>query len=204
MTRSNRLSTLAEAARRAHTESLHHSECAADRAIAAGGALTEAKALCVHGAWGAWVADTGIPERTAQRYMTLHRTGLNSATVADLGGIGAAATWSGQLRLPKNGNALLAAVSDWGAEPYQSMGMIWRGRGGHHVGLMDLDARWPQAWVTRRPLTQERAVWVTLWHLFTHQHHHLSELHFEALSGDGWRDMVEAFEAVCSDAGAAQ
>lgn len=204
MTQSNRLPTLAHEAWQAHAETLHHAQKAADRALVAGAALNEAKALCAHGTWGDWLAETGIPERSAQRYMVLHRTALNSAMVADLGGIGAAATWSGRLRLPKPGTALIAAVGDWGAEPYQPLGMVWRGRGGHRVGLMDLDARWPQAWATRRPLTQERAVWVTLWHLFAHQQHHLSDLQFETLSGDEWRGMAEEFEAVRSDEGGVQ
>ncbi len=85
MTKSNRLPTLADEARQAHSEILHHVESAAKRALAAGAALAEAKALCAHGKWGDWLAETGIPERSAQRYMRLHRAGLKSATVADLG-----------------------------------------------------------------------------------------------------------------------
>jgi len=85
MNQSNRLPTLADDARRAHGESLHHAGRAADRALAAGAALAEAKALCAHGTWGAWLAETGIPERSALRYMKLHRAGCNSAIVADMG-----------------------------------------------------------------------------------------------------------------------
>lgn len=87
MQQSNRLPTLAAEARQAHAESLHHSQKAADRALVAGSALVEAKALCAHGTWGDWLAQTGIPERSAQRYMKLHRAGITSAMVADLGGI---------------------------------------------------------------------------------------------------------------------
>lgn len=85
MTQSNRLPTLAHEARTAHAEALTHAMKAADRAIAAGAALVEAKALCTHGTWGDWLDETGIPERTAQRYMKLHRAGCNSAIVADFG-----------------------------------------------------------------------------------------------------------------------
>lgn len=85
MTQSNRLPTLADEARQAHAETLHHTKRAADRALAAGAALNEAKALCAHGTWGDWLAQTGIPERSAQRYMKLHRAGCNSAMVADMG-----------------------------------------------------------------------------------------------------------------------
>ena len=43
-------------------------------AINAGNLLLEAKALCVHGAWGNWLRDnTGISERTAQLYMRVAR-----------------------------------------------------------------------------------------------------------------------------------
>ena len=85
MTKSNRLPTLADEARKAHSETMHHAHSAAERSIAAGAALNEAKALCAHGTWGDWLAETGIPERSAQRYMKLHRAGCNSAMVADMG-----------------------------------------------------------------------------------------------------------------------
>lgn len=82
---SNRLPVLQNEARNAHTDSQRHTEAAAVRALAAGAALVEAKKLCQHGTWGEWLAGTGIPERSAQRYMRLHRSGLKTATVADLG-----------------------------------------------------------------------------------------------------------------------
>lgn len=85
MKQSNRLPALADQARAAYAEALHHTQRAAERALAAGAALNEAKALCGHGAWGAWLAETGIPERSAHRYMKLHRAGCKSAMVADMG-----------------------------------------------------------------------------------------------------------------------
>jgi Protein of unknown function (DUF3102) len=42
-------------------------------AIAAGQALTEAKALLIHGQWLPWLAGVGITPRTAQRYMRVAR-----------------------------------------------------------------------------------------------------------------------------------
>ncbi|WP_296762635.1 DUF3102 domain-containing protein [Sediminimonas sp.] len=86
----NRLPMLADEARQAHVDSARHTTQAAERALAAGAALAEAKALCKHGQWGEWLAETGIPERSAQRYMKMHRSGLKTATVADLGGIAGA------------------------------------------------------------------------------------------------------------------
>ncbi len=81
---SDRLPILMNQARAAHEESQTANMTAAERALAAGAALVEAKALCQHGQWAAILAESGIPERTAQRYMMLHRAGFNSATVADL------------------------------------------------------------------------------------------------------------------------
>ena len=88
---SNRLPHLqAEAARLAR--SVRHHDLAAIRpAIEAGRALIEAKGLCRHGQWGAWLKGVGIAERTGQRWMALARAELEPATVADLGGIRAAA-----------------------------------------------------------------------------------------------------------------
>lgn len=82
---SNRLPILQAEARAAHDDAMRHSMAAAERALAAGAALAEAKSLCAHGQWLPWLAEAGIPERSAQRYMKLHNAGLKSATVADLG-----------------------------------------------------------------------------------------------------------------------
>lgn len=82
---SNRLPVLLAAAREAHDEAARYTVTAAERGLAAGAALVEAKALVGHGGWTARLRDTGIPERTAQRYMALHKAGCNSATVALFG-----------------------------------------------------------------------------------------------------------------------
>ena len=52
--------------------------------VAAAG-LVEARDLVPHGAWGAHLAKTGVPERTAQRMMRISRAGVKCATVALLG-----------------------------------------------------------------------------------------------------------------------
>lgn len=110
MTGSNRLPALAAEARQAHAETMHHAQKAADRALAAGAALDEAKALCAHGAWGDWLAETGIPGRTAQRYMKLHRAGCNSAIVADMGTANAEAIAALGLKLlPQDGAGIEAS-----------------------------------------------------------------------------------------------
>lgn len=87
---SNRLPILAAEIRQAHLDTLAAEKTAAERAIAAGEALSEAKALAKHGEWLPFLKAAGVPERTAQRYMRLAASRLKSDTVTVLGGIGAA------------------------------------------------------------------------------------------------------------------
>lgn len=82
---SNRLPLLLDNARAAHLAVERARRTAAHRALEAGAALCEAKDLVRHGEWADRLAETGIPERTAQRYMAIHRGGCESAIVADLG-----------------------------------------------------------------------------------------------------------------------
>ena len=73
----------------------------------------EAKELCPHGTWGEWLAGTRVSERTAQRYIKLHRGGCEPATVADLGMNRAEAFASAGLRLwPAEGRSKTAAFRD--------------------------------------------------------------------------------------------
>lgn len=97
--KSNRLPVLLAAARDAHDEAARFNMTAADRGLAAGAALSEAKALLPRGTWGAWLRETGIPDRTAQRYMALHKAGCVPAIVADLG-------WSEAERLASLGRKI--------------------------------------------------------------------------------------------------
>lgn len=84
---SNRLPVLAAEIRRAHADVQDAARTAAERAIEAGERLIEAKELVPHGGWLPFLADTGIPERTAQRYMRIAAARLKYDTVSDLGGI---------------------------------------------------------------------------------------------------------------------
>jgi hypothetical protein len=90
---SNRLPTLAAEIRRAHADVYEAATVAAQRAIDAGHALIEAKGLVQHGEWLPWLREhCALAERSAQLYMKIARSGLESATVADLGLKGAAET----------------------------------------------------------------------------------------------------------------
>ena len=82
---SNRLPVLAAQVTKAHKNVGIFAGMAAVEALAAGAALVEAKEICGHGNWAPWLQSTGISERSAQRYMLMHRAGLKPAIVADLG-----------------------------------------------------------------------------------------------------------------------
>ena len=88
---SNRLTILAADIQAAHREVQASAEKMAERAIAAGHMLIEAKGTLPHGKWRSWLDQhVGMSERSAQRYMQLARSGMKSATVAVLGIAGAA------------------------------------------------------------------------------------------------------------------
>jgi hypothetical protein len=88
---SNRLTVLAAEIRKAHADVQDAAKTAAQRAIEAGHALIEAKELVQHGGWLPWLREhCALAERTAQLYMKIARSGLESATIADLGLQGAA------------------------------------------------------------------------------------------------------------------
>ncbi len=87
----NRLAILAATIRDADLLFRRATLEAAQAAIDAGRALIEAKSLLKHGQWLPWLqANAPMSERSANRYMQLARSGMESATVADLG-IGGAA-----------------------------------------------------------------------------------------------------------------
>ncbi len=165
----NRLPELRDLVQGVHADALRHATIAAERAVTAGGLLAEAKALCAHGAWGPFLAETGIPERSAQRYLALHRLAFTPAIVADLGGVAAAAAWGSDARLPRVGAALAGRVGGWASPDATPLALVWAEGDGHHVGVLDLGEASPHAVTTRRPLLEERGVWATLWHMLDHR-----------------------------------
>src|ERR1700710_1414021 len=98
MIESNRLPVLAAEIKRAHAGVLDAAKTAAERAIEAGRALTEAKALLRHGEWLPWLKEhCELLQPTAHFYIKITRLGLESATVADIG-LRAAATAIGIIK----------------------------------------------------------------------------------------------------------
>jgi hypothetical protein len=89
----NRLAELAVEIKDAAARWRKSAQDAAEAAIAAGHSLIEAKALVGHGQWLPWLhANCDMSGRSASRYMQIARSGLKSATVADLGISGVAQT----------------------------------------------------------------------------------------------------------------
>lgn len=178
---SNRLPMLAAEARQSHADCLHHARRSTESALAAGALLVEAKALCAHGAWAGWLEETGIPERSAQRYMRLHRLALTSDMVTDLGGIAAALRWAEPVRLPPAGKMLAAHLGGFGLGAFHPLAGVWPEGEGFHVGMLDLSPAHPHGIATRRPILGERGVWATLWHQIDRR---LAEASFHLLAPD--------------------
>ncbi|RZS82062.1 DUF3102 family protein [Phyllobacterium myrsinacearum] len=68
---SNRLPILVTEIRQSHERALVALRSAAEAARQSGDALIEAKALVGHGEWLPFLKETGVSERTAQRYMKI-------------------------------------------------------------------------------------------------------------------------------------
>lgn len=165
---SNRLPALAGEVAGLHREIEAHALSAAEKALKAGAALIEAKALVRHGEWAAWLAGTGVPERTGQGYMRLARYGLKSATVADLGGIKAALEWLRGARLPEAGEVLIASGDNLDPDGDGPSGFVWKETGGFRVAVLDIRGAQPVITNTRKPIVAdtaagESAVWSSLW-----------------------------------------
>jgi Protein of unknown function (DUF3102) len=95
----NWLAGIAADIRALHAGIRRSAEQAARDSIEAGKLLIEAKAGLAHGEWENWLRQNcDLSARTARRYMTIGRSGLEPAIVADLG-LTAAATAMTQERL---------------------------------------------------------------------------------------------------------
>ncbi len=126
-TGSNRLPELASQICKAHADVQEAEKTVAIRALDAGAALVEAKALCRHGEWAAWLQAAGVPERSARRYMQLSRAGFISATVADLGLVEAERlAASGLNLLPRDGEAICFRAYDEDGLTSSKLSFWWR------------------------------------------------------------------------------
>lgn len=120
---SNRLPTLAADLSRLHGEIGHHHRAAAEKMLAAGQLLTEAKALAEHGAWLPFLADAGIPAQKAQRYMRLWQAGLKYVTVTHLDGLRGSLAFLSAWKMPGPAEALHVEIGEGEA---CNFAFIWR------------------------------------------------------------------------------
>ena len=74
------LAELAERARQSYSDSVK-------AWVATAYVLAEAREIATHGQWTPFLAEAGIPPRTARRMLQLARAGIKTVTVTDLGGI---------------------------------------------------------------------------------------------------------------------
>lgn len=148
-----------------------------DKALEAGRLLVDAKDAAAHGTWLPFLQRAGVPERKAQRLMTLARSGLKSDTVSEMGGITAALKILSRRKLPKAGACL--EITARSGDLITAIGALWpsvahpgfyfcavmqhpadnEGEGSSHV-----------VW-TRRPISGERftldgAVYEPVWKFF--------------------------------------
>ena len=138
MTRlTNSLTVLADRVRSTLDESDAAEKTAIDKVLQAGGLLCEAKEACAHGEWLPFLERGGVPERKAQRYMKLARSGLKSDTVSDLGGIKAALRWAEGLKLPEKGECLAVSLDDFSEGNKNPLAIAWTESGGFKIALFN-------------------------------------------------------------------
>lgn len=91
----NSLTAIADDLRRVKDACEQAERDAVTHALNAGRMLCEAKEQCGHGHWLPFLKRAGLSERTAQRWMKLHRGNLQSDTVSHLGGVAPALSFLG-------------------------------------------------------------------------------------------------------------
>ncbi|TPN45305.1 DUF3102 domain-containing protein [Mesorhizobium sp. B1-1-9] len=137
---SNSLADLAERVRQAAADSIAAERTSVSSAMDAGQMLVDAKAACQHGQWLPFLDRAGIHERRARRLMQLARSGLETDTVSDLGGVGAALAFISRWQLPNFDKALFIYDPDDGETPVgRGVAYVWEDhqhRGYFHAGMI--------------------------------------------------------------------
>jgi hypothetical protein len=165
---SNSLTVLADQVRTALEESGAAEKTAIEKALEAGYLLNGAKADCRHGNWLLFLQRAEVPERKAQRYMKLAKSGLKSDTVSDLGGIKATLRWLERLRLPEeDGDLLIVTNGDNPSDDARKAAFLWRDRDGHRFTIMNLAGSFEDT--LKRPIIKTEAAWSALFCLFNYR-----------------------------------
>ena len=108
----NFLTDLADKVHSTHQAFVVATRVGAEKAIELGTMLNDAKTNCDHGSWLPFLKRSGVPERWAQRFMQISRSGLNSDTVADLG-IKGTLEYLAKRKLPLVGDILTVGKQGW-------------------------------------------------------------------------------------------
>jgi hypothetical protein len=133
---SNSLTVMADQIKDAIIASATAEKTAIEKALEAGHLLCEAKAVCQHGNWLPFLHRAGMPERKAQRYMKLAKSGLKSDTVSDLGGIKASMRWLEGFRLPGPNEFLLMSMNGF-ASTSEQWAAVWPDHIGHKFAIFN-------------------------------------------------------------------
>lgn len=182
---------LIEDACTAHLQMRQHEAEAASAAVRMADALAAARGLCAPAEWGAILSRLGVAEGTAQDLLAIHRVGLGSFGVVDLGGLTLAGLWAARQKLPGAGEVLTVTAEAWDPQHPPPVVYIWQAGDGHCVGRVRASGPDKSEVMTREPITEERPVWQCVW-LFLEPR--FAEVTMGLLEGDA-ADVVEMLEA---------
>ena len=130
---SNRIPHLIAEIKSANVVFAQAQKTTASAAFVMGKNLIEAKELCGHGDWSGFLKATGLPPRTAQRYMRLVQSGFGSEYVGTVGVTEALKEIDeAQEIMPGDGQAVFARFIQ---EPAHDVMMWWR-VDRHHGGML--------------------------------------------------------------------
>jgi hypothetical protein len=184
---SNSLTVLAARVKEALGDSAIAEKSAIEKALEAGSMLCEAKASCDHGDWLPFLESAGVPERKAQRYMRLARSGLKSDTVSDLGGIKAALRWLERLHLPGVDEYLMVSLDGFSPDRKERLAIMWQDGGGHRFTIFNLDPCDSWADTLTKPIIKTEYLWPALFSLFENR---CREMYFCIVPKDTKVDMA--------------
>jgi hypothetical protein len=158
-----------EAALRASWDAMrYHSRAGAEHLLALGAHLTEAAATSSGEEWSNLLDTLHIPTAGVRNMIEMHRVALTPEALEQLGGVLLAVSWAADARLPREGEALALTLGEWRPDRRPTVVYVWPAQqpaGAFCVGLIDLAGPSAADRVTRGPLTSERDVWSTVWHL---------------------------------------
>lgn len=152
---SNRLPTLAAEIKSANVVFVSAQRMTADAVIVMGRCLVEAKEICPHGEWEAFIERAGISPRTAQRCMRIVRSGIGSDYLTCVGMTTALQEIDEAIAsMPQHGEAILVTYENDEGVPDTLMWwrtgkltggfvQVWRAHEGDHYKLLIVEREYP-------------------------------------------------------------